>query len=179
MIPTARTIFSALEFRKPMMLRNVEPLSEKQMLWRPGPQRVSIAWQLWHIAEVEDNWIRALVTNEPMRHPFGVAQREADDEQYPAKADLLAYFHEVRAITRKRPKAADEADFDRQVHDDDFGELTVTFKDGSEEKACTGDMFYWPPYHTVRADKDSEFVLFSPQHEHGAVMEHVKGKLGG
>jgi hypothetical protein len=95
------------------------------MLWRPGPQRVSIAWQLWHIAEVEDNWIRALVTNEPMRHPFGVAQREADDEQYPAKADLLAYFHEVRAITRKRLRAADEADFDRQVHDDDFGELTV------------------------------------------------------
>ena len=47
------------------------------------------------------------------------------------------------------------------------------------EKTCTGDMFYWPPFHTIRAEKDTEFVLFSPQHEHGAVMDHVKKKLGG
>jgi uncharacterized damage-inducible protein DinB len=125
MTPTAKTIFSALEFRKPMVLRNIEPLSEAQMLWRPGPQRVSIAWQLWHIAEVEDNWIRALVTDEPLRYPFGVAQREAANEQYPSKADLLAYFHEVRAITAHRLQAATEAGFDRPVHDDDFGELSV------------------------------------------------------
>ena len=123
MTPTARAVFSALEFRKPMMLRNVEPLSAEQMLWRP--QRVSIAWQLWHIAEVEDNWIRALVTNEPLRCPFGVAQREAAEDQFPSKADLLAYFHEVRTLTGQRLEAATEADFDRQVHDDDFGDLSV------------------------------------------------------
>jgi hypothetical protein len=59
------------------------------------------------------------------------------------------------------------------------GELTVTYKDGSTETTCTGDMFYWPPFHTIRAEKDTEFVLFSPQHEHGAVMDHVSKKLGG
>lgn len=59
------------------------------------------------------------------------------------------------------------------------GELTVTYKDGSAETSRTGDMFYWPPYHTLRAEKDTDFVLFSPQHEHGTVIEHVKGKLGG
>lgn len=59
------------------------------------------------------------------------------------------------------------------------GELTVTYKDGATEKTSTGDMFYWPPFHTIRAEQDTEFVLFSPQVEHGAVMEHVKGKLGG
>jgi hypothetical protein len=58
------------------------------------------------------------------------------------------------------------------------GELTVTYKDGKSEQAAKGDMFYWPPYHTVRANQDTEFVLFSPQQEHGAVLEHVKGKLG-
>jgi len=59
------------------------------------------------------------------------------------------------------------------------GELTVTYKDGSTEKTRGGDMFYWPPFHTIRAEQDTEFVLFSPQHEHEDVMEHIKGKLGG
>jgi len=59
------------------------------------------------------------------------------------------------------------------------GELTVTYKDGSEEPASAGDMFYWPPYHTVRVAKDAEFVLFSPQHEHTPVMEHVNRKIQG
>jgi len=58
------------------------------------------------------------------------------------------------------------------------GGLTVTFKDGSEEKTLSGDLFYWPPGHTVRADKDTDFVLFSPQHEHTEVMNHVSKKLG-
>ena len=59
--PAADAIWSGLEFRKPMMLRNVEPLSERLMRWRPDEDRNSIAWQLWHIAEVEENWIRTLV----------------------------------------------------------------------------------------------------------------------
>lgn len=58
------------------------------------------------------------------------------------------------------------------------GALTVTYRDGSSEQAAAGDLFYWPPYHTVRADDDSEIVLFSPQREHGAVIDHVKRKLG-
>lgn len=35
MTPTAETIWSALEFRTPMMLRNVEPLGDAQMRRRP------------------------------------------------------------------------------------------------------------------------------------------------
>lgn len=57
------------------------------------------------------------------------------------------------------------------------GELTVTFDGGKEEKTTTGDLFYWPPGHTVKADKDSEFVLFSPQNEHTKVMDHINDKL--
>jgi gentisate 1,2-dioxygenase len=59
------------------------------------------------------------------------------------------------------------------------GQLTVTYKDGSEEDALAGDMFYWPPWHTVRAVEDAEFVLFSPQHEHTPVMDYINRKVQG
>ncbi|MFD1587669.1 cupin domain-containing protein [Halorientalis brevis] len=57
------------------------------------------------------------------------------------------------------------------------GQLTVTYTDSSEETDEGGDMFYWPPGHTVRADEDSDFVLFSPQHEHGEVIDHIEQQL--
>ncbi|PLY01435.1 MAG: hypothetical protein C0622_07305 [Desulfuromonas sp.] len=58
------------------------------------------------------------------------------------------------------------------------GKLTVSFADGQDEVVSTNDIFYWPPGHTVQAEEDTEMVLFSPQHEHGQVMEHILGKLG-
>jgi mannose-6-phosphate isomerase-like protein (cupin superfamily) len=57
------------------------------------------------------------------------------------------------------------------------GELTVTYTDGSEEVDEAGDVFYWPPGHTVRADEDTDVVLFSPQEEHGAVIDHMRNKM--
>jgi hypothetical protein len=30
----------------------------------------------------------------------------------------------------------------------------------------------------VRADDDAEIILFSPQHEHTMVIDHLKSKLG-
>ena len=125
MTPFAQATWSALEFRKPMMLRNIDPLSEAQMRWRPPPEGNSIAWQLWHIAEVEDNWIRSLVTGEPLRFPFGVQVRASTDEQCPARDRLLEYFHEVRVITRARLESAEAPGFRRAVDDPDFGRLTV------------------------------------------------------
>ena len=57
------------------------------------------------------------------------------------------------------------------------GELTVTYTDGSEEIDKGGDMYYWPPGHTVRAEKDTDVVMFSPQHEHGEVIDHMRNKM--
>ncbi len=54
------------------------------------------------------------------------------------------------------------------------GEVTVVYKDGQEETLSGGDMFYWPAGHTVRVGKDAEFVMFSPQDQHCAVVDHVK-----
>jgi mannose-6-phosphate isomerase-like protein (cupin superfamily) len=57
------------------------------------------------------------------------------------------------------------------------GTLTVTYADGSEERDEGGDLLYWPPGHTVRADEDTEFVLFSPQHEHVPVLDHIRSRM--
>lgn len=55
----------------------------------------------------------------------------------------------------------------------------TTYADGTEEMTVKNDLFYWPPGHTVRIEEDAEFVLFSPQHEHTHVMEHMLGKMNG
>ena len=58
------------------------------------------------------------------------------------------------------------------------GDLTVTFTNGETEDAHSGDLFYWPPGHSVKVNQDAEFVLFSPQHEHTLVLDHINRKLG-
>ncbi len=126
MIPAAEQIWSALEFRLPMLLRNVEPLSAAEMLWLPGAGRVSIAWQLWHIAEVEDIWVRDLVLGEALVFPFGIQVREAKrGADYPSKEELLNYLQEVRAETRRRLEATTDEDLAREVVDKDFGTMAV------------------------------------------------------
>lgn len=57
------------------------------------------------------------------------------------------------------------------------GELVVTYTDRGTERCTTGHMFHWPAGHSVRADEDTEFILFSPQVEHGAVIDHIAGKV--
>lgn len=57
------------------------------------------------------------------------------------------------------------------------GAITSLYADGSEETSRTGDLFYWPPGHSVRAEEDTDIVMFSPQQEHGAVIEHIRRKV--
>lgn len=59
------------------------------------------------------------------------------------------------------------------------GKLSVTFSDGHLETAEASEIFYWPPGHTVKADDDTDMVLFSPQHEHSHVINHILEKLEG
>jgi hypothetical protein len=58
------------------------------------------------------------------------------------------------------------------------GEMTVTYKDGNEETVSAGDLFYWPPGHTLKVAKDTETIMFSPQKEHCSVINHIQSKLG-
>lgn len=57
------------------------------------------------------------------------------------------------------------------------GALTARYSDGSEEETETGELFYWPPGHTIRADDDSEIIMFSPQDDHAAVVDHMLAKM--
>ena len=58
------------------------------------------------------------------------------------------------------------------------GRITALYADAKEETAQTGDLFYWPPGHSVRAEEDTDIVMFSPQKEHGQVIDHILHKLG-
>ena len=53
----------------------------------------------------------------------------------------------------------------------------MTYSDESSERVSAGDLFYWPPGHTVRVESDAELILFSPAREHTVVMDHMKSKM--
>jgi hypothetical protein len=59
------------------------------------------------------------------------------------------------------------------------GEIAVTYADGSKEPVHGGDLFYWRPGHSVAVTQDAEIILFSPQEEHCAVVEHLLKQLAG
>ena len=58
------------------------------------------------------------------------------------------------------------------------GVVIASYTDGTADRCEGGDVFHWPPGHSVRVEADAEVILFSPQHEHLAVMDHMARKLG-
>jgi hypothetical protein len=59
------------------------------------------------------------------------------------------------------------------------GQLTTTDANGAQETVNVNDLFYWPPGHNVKVDADAEIVMFSPQHEHSQVIDHMIAKVTG
>lgn len=57
------------------------------------------------------------------------------------------------------------------------GEVIVNYTDGKIETCRTDDVFHWPAGHSVRVERDAQLILFSPQLEHGQVMDHILAKL--
>jgi len=57
------------------------------------------------------------------------------------------------------------------------GQLTTTDAIGEQETVKANDLFYWPPGHNVKVDADAEIVMFSPQHEHSQVINHMIEKV--
>jgi hypothetical protein len=58
------------------------------------------------------------------------------------------------------------------------GAIHVRYADGRTETVNAGEVYYWPPGHTVSVDQDYESVEFSPANEMGAVLQHLSRKLG-
>jgi hypothetical protein len=59
------------------------------------------------------------------------------------------------------------------------GEVVVSYTDGTEETCVGNDLFHWPAGHSVRVTSDAEVIMFSPQAEHGAVMDHMLAVMAG
>jgi len=54
------------------------------------------------------------------------------------------------------------------------GRITTTDARGVKETVTANDLFYWPPGHNVLVEADAEIVMFSPQHEHTHVIDHMR-----
>lgn len=54
------------------------------------------------------------------------------------------------------------------------GQITTTDGSGATETVKANDLFHWPPGHNVKVDADAEIVMFSPQHEHTQVIDHMR-----
>jgi hypothetical protein len=59
------------------------------------------------------------------------------------------------------------------------GEVVISYTGGAAETCAGNDLFYWPPGHSVRVVQDAEIILFSPQVEHGKVMDHMLAVMAG
>ncbi len=59
------------------------------------------------------------------------------------------------------------------------GRLTTTDANDVRETVCADDLFYWSPGHNVKVEADAEIVMFSPQHEHSHVINHMIEKVSG
>jgi hypothetical protein len=59
------------------------------------------------------------------------------------------------------------------------GELITTDAEGIQETVTANDLFYWPAGHNVKVTADAEIIMFSPQHEHSHVIDHMIEKTKG
>jgi len=57
------------------------------------------------------------------------------------------------------------------------GSIHVRYADGTEEVVQSGQVYYWPPGHTVWVDEDYEAIEFSPSGPMRDVVDHLKSKL--
>lgn len=53
------------------------------------------------------------------------------------------------------------------------GQITTTDSSGNKETVNSNDLFFWPAGHNVMVNEDAEIIMFSPQHEHTIVINHM------
>ncbi|MDP3853295.1 hypothetical protein [Phenylobacterium sp.] len=58
------------------------------------------------------------------------------------------------------------------------GAINVRYADGRTETVSEGEVYYWPPGHTVWVDEDYRAIEFSPKDEMREVIDHLRTKMG-
>ena len=106
----------------------VEPLTQDEMGWRPGPDANSITFIYWHVARVEDGWTNAFCKDEAgvwvrdrwyerLGMPegdsgFGYSTEQLASFPEMPKDLLQSYFAAVRSETLAYLRGLSESDFD-------------------------------------------------------------------
>jgi len=57
------------------------------------------------------------------------------------------------------------------------GRIRVDYQDGTSEVVEAGDLYYWPPGHTIAVEGDTRYIEFSPADHLGEVLDHVVSRL--
>ncbi len=114
--------------------------------------------------------------------PGATARQQLDFGDPSAFASLGAEYFSLGAGTDIAPLLAGLADDACHAPHWGFmisGQVVVAYTDGTEETCSSQDLFHWPAGHSVRVTDDAEVILFSPQTEHTAVMDHMLAKIAG
>ena len=113
--------------------------------------------------------------------PGAVARQTTDFGDPSTSGPLAAEYFSLGAGTDIAPLLAGLEDDACQAPHWGYvisGELVVSYTDGSSDQCRGADVFYWPSGHSVRVVEDAEVILFSPHHEHAAVLDHMLQKMG-
>jgi len=57
------------------------------------------------------------------------------------------------------------------------GRIRVDYQDGTSEVVEPGDLYYWPPGHTIAVEGETRYIEFSPADQLAAVLDHVVSRL--
>lgn len=58
------------------------------------------------------------------------------------------------------------------------GRIRVKYEYGTEEVVEPGEIYYWPPGHTIVIEEETLNVEFSPAEQMNEVLDHVVAKMG-
>ena len=58
------------------------------------------------------------------------------------------------------------------------GDITIPYRDGSEETTRAGELFYWPAGHTGRTEQGVVFVAVTPLAQQTAMEERMAAGAG-
>lgn len=152
-------IRSGLEEYLQALQKAVEGLTPAELRWQPTLQTNHIAWQVWHMARVEDRWVgRFLCDSSEVWIADGWADRFGMDSESVgyghtmeevrgmpdiALAELMAYYNAVRAVTLRWLEQATDADLSKEYQTPHRGPVKGTWIVGHilvEESQHTGQV---------------------------------------
>lgn len=125
------------------LMQAVDGLSDEEILWQPQPGANHIAFNLWHMARIEDwffqymfqrvpqvweaeRWHEKLgLPDDPRVTGWGYTTDEVASFPHVRLRDLLEYVAAVRARTVDYLQRAEPATFDLEVKSRILGETTV------------------------------------------------------